>query len=97
MACDFTPPETPSDVTMKIAARFEADAAFRRQCLEASLVNRDSGYAKTRLKHYSEGDWGHLPIAAFKSRPVRPSDLGRLTPAVDETWSTASLSLVPGD
>jgi mono/diheme cytochrome c family protein len=37
-----------------------SDAAFRRSTLEASLVNPENGYARTRLAHY-EKDWAQLP------------------------------------
>lgn len=42
------------------AGSYLSDPAFRRSTLEASLVNPDNGYARTRLAHY-ENDWAALP------------------------------------
>jgi mono/diheme cytochrome c family protein len=60
-----------------------------------SLVNPRNDYARDRLLHYTEQDWGRLPIAAFKTRPVRPSDLGRPAPLPDETWQAAPVGDFP--
>lgn len=46
------------------AARAPGDREARRRTLEASLVNRDNGYARLRLAHYATGDaedWDALP------------------------------------
>lgn len=88
LSCD-TPPNGPEgERTLEIAGRFERDEGFRRTCLEASLVNHQNGYSKARLTHYRAVDWGKLPIAAFKSRPVVPGDLGKPIPSPNETWQT---------
>jgi hypothetical protein len=85
-SCDFDPAASGEVETLELANRFARDAALRRHCLEKSLVNERNGYSKTRLTHYSPQDWGRLPVAAFKTRPVMPADLGRPVPLPDETW-----------
>jgi hypothetical protein len=85
VSCDFEPAS--DEQTRRLAERFENDSAFRRVCLEKSLVNRHNGYSTLRLAHYHEKDWGSLPVAAFKTRPIVPADLGKPIPVPDEAWS----------
>jgi hypothetical protein len=80
---------------LKLADRFAKDAAFRRHWLEESVVDRESGYARERLAHYNERDWGSLPVAAFKIRPVLPADLGRSAPRVDSSWHSVASGASP--
>jgi hypothetical protein len=77
------------------ADRFAKDAAFRRRWLEESLADRESGYARERLAHYTEEDWGRLPVATFPTRPVVPADLGRLPPRPDGRWPAMSSGPLP--
>jgi mono/diheme cytochrome c family protein len=84
-----------SEAPLALAHRFENDPAFRRRCLEDSLVNRDNGYAKARLTHYTPEDWGRLPIATFRSRPVVPADLGRPVPRPDGSWAAVPRGPTP--
>jgi hypothetical protein len=88
ISCDFEPADSAQTETLELADRFENDAAFRRDCLGKSLVNKQNGYAKTRLARYNQQDWGNLPVAGFKTRPVLPADLGKPVPSPDETWSS---------
>jgi hypothetical protein len=84
----------PADL-LGLADRFEEDGVFRRDCLVRSLVNHQSGYARDRIDHYTEQGWGRLPVAAFKTRPVVPSDLGRPAPLPDETWQAIPIGPFP--
>ena len=51
-------------------SRYLGDAAFRRQALEASLVNPQNTYARLRLESYTEDGWGRLPLWNPRSTPV---------------------------
>lgn len=73
---------------MTVAAQFVSDANFRRKTLEASLANPSNGYSKLRLANYTPEHWGSLPVGQFRTRPVRPEDLGKPTPFPDESWIT---------
>jgi mono/diheme cytochrome c family protein len=95
--CEFAPASSGRAETLKLAERFENDAAFRRSCLEQSLVNEKNDYAKIRLAHYSQNDWGSLPVAAFKTRPIVPADLGKPIPAPDATWSAVPSGTFPAN
>ena len=88
VSCDFAPAASEPAATLKLAARFENDGVFRRLCLVKSLVNEHNGYAKTRLTHYGPEDWGSLPVAAFKTRPIAPTDLGKPVPSPDASWTS---------
>jgi hypothetical protein len=79
----------------KLAERFANDAGFRRYALEESLAERENDYARDRLAHYTEADWDRLPVAAFKSRPVVPADLGQPPPSPDATWHAVGGSALP--
>jgi hypothetical protein len=89
-AC-FAEPADP----LGLADRFVKDGDFRRDCLVRSLVNPHNDYARARLAHYTDKDWGRLPLAAFKTRPVLASDLGRPAPVPDEGWRALPASDVP--
>jgi mono/diheme cytochrome c family protein len=80
---------------IRLADRFEKDADFRRTCLLRSLGNQQNAYARERIAHYTPDDWGRLPVAAFKTRPVLPSDVGRPAPVPDESWQTFPVGDVP--
>lgn len=82
----------PKDV-LALVASFDSDAGFRRDCLVRSLEGGQNGYARDRLSHYTEQDWERLPVAAFKIRPVLPSDVGRPAPVAEGSWQ----SVVAGD
>ncbi len=93
--CEFEPAASGQTETLALADRFENDAAFRRNCLEKSLVNEQNGYSKTRLTLYREQDWGSLPVAAFKTRPILPADLGKPVPTPDATWNSIPSGTFP--
>jgi mono/diheme cytochrome c family protein len=76
------------DDPVAVANRFGKDAGLRRDCLVRSLENQQNHYARERITRYTPQDWGKLRVADFKTRPVRPADLGRPTPKPDETWQT---------
>jgi mono/diheme cytochrome c family protein len=78
-----------------LAARFVQDAGFRRECLVRSLESHQNQYARERITRYTPEDWGGLRLAAFKTRPVRPSDLGRPAPAPDESWQSIPVGDFP--
>jgi mono/diheme cytochrome c family protein len=84
----------PTDVAA-LAGRFAKDASFRRSCLVRSLTTPENSYARDRLEHDTEQDWGRLPIAAFATRPVLPSDLGRPAPLPDESWKAVPVGSFP--
>jgi mono/diheme cytochrome c family protein len=84
--CAAAPASSETADPLELAKRFAKDAAFRRACLEQSLVNPQNGYASVRLSNYDEQHWGRLPVAAFKTRPVVPADLGRPVPTADASW-----------
>ena len=50
----------------------------------------DEGYSQSRLAHYHSSDWGSLPLAASKVRPVLALDLGQPIARPDESWRTVS-------
>jgi hypothetical protein len=89
-AC-FSQPSEP----LRMAERFGQDAKFRRDCLVRSLENHQNQYARERITRYTPEDWGGLRLAAFKTRPVRLSDVGRPAPAPDETWQTIPIGDFP--
>jgi mono/diheme cytochrome c family protein len=93
ISCDYAPVATAPAGTLKLANRFATDAAFRRDCLDKSLVNKNNGYSKVRLAHYD--DWGKLAVAAFKTRPVVPDDLGKPVPTPDTTWVSVPIGTFP--
>lgn len=95
LSCETTPDDPGGDRALEIAKRFERDEGFRRTCLEASLVNPQNGYAKARMTHYRGEDWGKLPVAAFKTRRVLPSDLGKPIPSPDGSWQSVPFGKVP--
>jgi mono/diheme cytochrome c family protein len=86
LGCAAGPALSATGDPLELAERFAKDAAFRRECLEESLVNLDNDYASARLANYDEQHWGSLPVAAFKTRPVVPADVGRPVPAPDASW-----------
>jgi hypothetical protein len=96
VSCDFEPDASRQNETLALLAGFDGDVALRRMCLEKSLVNKENGYSKARLDHYSQKDWGSLSVAAFKTRPIVPADLGQPIPAPDATWSVVASSTLPG-
>jgi cytochrome c5 len=78
------------------AARYLDDAAFRREALEASLVNPDNGYSRLRLDHYATGaagDWDRLPEWNPASEPIAASELDESSPAADRAVSSAASPL----
>jgi mono/diheme cytochrome c family protein len=89
------PARTAPAEELKQADRFAKDAAFRRHWLEESLADRESGYARERLAHYTEADWGRLPVAQFPTRPIVPADLGRLPPRPDGRWQAMPSGPLP--
>ncbi len=56
------------------------DAEFRREILEASLVNPENGYSQLRLANYGLGDvgWDALPVRNFAVRPMTMGDVGAI-------------------
>lgn len=86
--CDVDPAKLGPIELRQLSARFANDALWRRECLEESLVNRSNGYAKARLEHYQPEAWGRLPLLAFATRPVIPSDLGKPIPSPDGSWTS---------
>jgi mono/diheme cytochrome c family protein len=86
--------DQPAD-PIRMAEHFATDAGWRRQCLVRSLENHQNHYARERLARYTPKDWGQLRVAAFKTRPVRPSDVGRPAPVPDETWQSIPVGGFP--
>ncbi|HOU90002.1 MAG TPA: cytochrome c [Polyangiaceae bacterium] len=87
-----TRPQASADAAadvMALGSRFVHDSSYRRWQLEASLVNRSNGYSQVRLAQYRPERWGSLPVARFRTRPVRPADLGQPPPIPDESWATS--------
>jgi mono/diheme cytochrome c family protein len=80
---------------LRLADRFAKDAAFRRDCLVRSLENQQNQYARERITRYTPEDWGQLRVADFKTRPVRPADVGRPAPVPDETWQAIPVGNFP--
>jgi hypothetical protein len=105
--CNGTPrtgnrenPSDDPDDPMVLMERFDNDSAFRRRALEESLENRNNSYARIRLDRYNDRDWGQLPVAAFRSRPVVPADLGHPPPVPDDSWTSMPSDgalLTPGE
>jgi mono/diheme cytochrome c family protein len=87
----FAEPTNP----LALAERFANDAELRRDCLSKSLVNPQSGYARDRIEHYTEDGWGRLPVEAFRTRPVLPSDLGKPPPVPDASWQSIPVGTFP--
>jgi mono/diheme cytochrome c family protein len=77
-------------------------ASNAARCLTVGNCRTDDGsqqnsYARDRLAHYTEQDWGSLPVLAFKSRPVLASDLGKPSPLPDDGWQTIPVGGFPAD
>lgn len=56
------PEPVAADEELALGRRYVDDAQFRRDVLEASLVNPDNGYSQLRLERYTEDKWGALPV-----------------------------------
>jgi mono/diheme cytochrome c family protein len=80
---------------LRLLDRFERDADFRRRCLLTSLGDQQNQYARDRVAHYRPDDWGALPLAAFRTRPVLPSDVGRPPPMPDDSWQVVAAEASP--
>lgn len=78
-----------------LARRFERDPAFRGTALADSLVNKQNSYSRVRLAHYSDSEWGRLPVGAFYTRPIVPSDIGKPPPTPNGSWSVVRSDAMP--
>jgi mono/diheme cytochrome c family protein len=78
-----------------LGQRYALDAQYRRQVLVTSLVSPDNTYARQRLQHYEESDWGALPEWNPRCSPVAIDDAGRPPPSNDAVWSKLEIESVP--
>ena len=83
------------DPLLEAGQLYVEDPDFRREALEASLVNPDNTYAARRLAAYHEGDWGALPVHNPPTRPVTRADLGAAIPTDTAGWSPMELTSTP--
>lgn len=70
------PPPDSLDPALADGWRYVHDATYRRQQLEASLVNPANGYSQLRLAQYDDSHWGALPEWNPSSRTATAADVG---------------------